>query len=207
MLQFNSIFQVSMVGSDVCGFNKDTTEELFLPVDFSVTQAAKKAIDIRYRLLDYFYTALMTQSSDGTPAINPMFYIYPKDENTWGLDMQYFFGPSLLVAPVPDQGSTSVKIYFPTDVFYDFYTHEQFFGAGKYATRTNQTITDIPLFIRGGQIIPMRARSTMTTTELRQQDFELLVAVGTNGRAKGVLYLDDGETLHKTAAFVHRVPL
>ncbi|KFG87428.1 alpha-glucosidase [Metarhizium anisopliae] len=222
MLQFNSMFQVSMVGSDVCGFNGDTTEELcarwamlgaFQPFyrnhnaegqidqEFyrwpSVTQAAKKAIDIRYRLLDYFYTALMIQSSDGTPAINPMFYIYPKDANTWGLDMQYFFGPSLMVAPVQEQGSTSVKIYFPNDVFYDFHTHEQFFGIGQYATRTNQTITDIPLFVRGGQIIPMRARSTMTTTELRQQDFELLIAVGSNGRAKGVLYLDDGETLQK----------
>ncbi|KHN93800.1 alpha-glucosidase [Metarhizium album ARSEF 1941] len=220
MLQFNSMFQVSMVGSDVCGFNGDTNEELcarwamlgaFQPfyrnhnsegqVDQEfyrwpvVTAAAKKAIDIRYRLLDYFYTAMMQQSLDGTPSINPMFYFYSNDANTWGLDLQYFYGPALLVAPVTTKGETSVNIYFPNDIFYDFYTYEQYYGTGQWTIKRNQSTTDIPLYIRGGQIIPMRASSAMTTAKLREQDFEILVAVNFQGRATGTLYLDDGESL------------
>ncbi|TWU78207.1 hypothetical protein ED733_007920 [Metarhizium rileyi] len=220
MLQFNALFQVSMVGSDVCGFNGNTTEELcarwamlgaFQPFyrnhnaegmisqEFyrwpSVARAARKAIDIRYRMLDYFYTAMMQQSYDGTPAINPMFFIYPNDEATYALDKQYFWGPALLVAPVTKQGATSVSVYFPNDIFYDFHTHEQIFGSERRLVIRNQTITDIPLYIRGGTIIPLRLRSTTTTSELRKQDFELLIAVGKDEKAEGSLYLDDGTSL------------
>jgi alpha-glucosidase len=54
------------------------------------------------------------------------------------------------------------------------------------------------VYIRGGSIIPMRANSAYTTTALRLEDFELIIAPDADGRASGDLYLDDGDSLEVT---------
>ena len=220
MLEFASIFQVPMVGSDVCGYAQNTTEELcarwamlgaFYPFyrnhaasdviyhEFyrwaSVTQAAKTAIDARYRMLDYFYTAMYQQTVDGTPLVNAMWYLYPSDANTFGIEHQWFFGPSVLISPVTQQGATSVQIYLPDDIFYDFFTYKAVRGQGSSTTLDNISITQIPIHIKGGSVLALRIKSANTTTDLRNNDFSIVVAPGLDSKATGSLYLDDGDSL------------
>ncbi|KAJ6121091.1 Glycoside hydrolase family 31 [Penicillium sp. IBT 18751x] len=221
MLAFASIFQVPMVGSDVCGFGGNTTEELcarwatlgaFYPFyrnhnqlgsigqEFYrwpvVADAARKIIDIRYRLLDYLYTAFHRQTQTGEPFLQPLFYIYPNDANTFSNEGQFFYGDSLLISPVLDQGSTSVEAYFPSDTFYDWTTGARITGQGKNITLSNIALTDIPMHIRAGSVLPLRSKGAMTTTELRTRGFEIVIAPNDDNFAAGELYLDDGESLN-----------
>ncbi|TFK65152.1 alpha-glucosidase [Pluteus cervinus] len=224
MLGFASIYQVPMVGADICGFAGNTTEELcarwgtlgaFYPFmrnhnsDTSISQefyrweattrAAKNALNIRYRLIDYLYTALHQQHVSGTPLLSPMFYLYPKDTNTFPIDLQFFFGPSILVSPVTDQGSTSVNAYIPSDTFYTWKTLTKQTKTGSTITFNDVAVDDILLHIKGGSVLPLRIFDTntpMTTKDLRTKSFEYVIAPNSQQAATGTLFLDDGESLN-----------
>lgn len=165
-----------------------------------MTQAAKNAIDMRYRLLDYFYTAFHQQHVDGTPVLNPLWFKYPTDKKTWNIDLQFLFGDSILVSPVTQENVTHVEAYFPDDIFYDFLTLDPTRGQGKNITFSNVNFSSIPVHIRGGAILPLRATGANTTAQLRRTDFEVLVAPGLDGSASGSLYFDDGVSILTNAS-------
>ena len=98
------------------------------------------------------------------------------------------------MSPVLEENSTTAKYYLPDDVFYDFKTLAPVRGSGKEVTMENVGFEEIPVHIRGGVVLPLRARGGMTTTELRKEDFEFVVApgLGQGGWAEGELYVDDG---------------
>ncbi|KDQ16376.1 glycoside hydrolase family 31 protein [Botryobasidium botryosum FD-172 SS1] len=224
MLDMASLFQIPMTGSDVGGFGSNSTAQLcarwatlgaFNPFyrnhnnlrttshEFylwpEVAQAAKNGITMRYRLLDYIYTAFHQAHVDGSPVLNPLFFKYPQDESTFGIDLQFFYGDSILVSPVTEEDATSVEIYLPDDIFYDFLKYTPVRGHGEKIMLTDIDLTQIPVHIRGGAVIPLRQSSAMTTADLRKQDFEIVVAPDLNGNAYGALYLDDGVSLEPQA--------
>lgn len=204
----------------VCGFQSATTEKLCArwttlgaftpffrnhadegtpPQEFYrwplVADAAKYAISVRYRLLDYFYTALHRQSQDGTPALSPLWFFYPDERETYPIDLQYFYGDCLLVSPVTEDEGKDVELYLPDDVFYEFGTGRKVRGEGKTVRIEDVPFDRIPLHVRGGCVVPMRGESANTTTELRKKGFHIMIAPGLDGTAKGSLYVDDGVTL------------
>ena len=127
--------------------------------------------------------------------MNPIWYLYPQDEKSFSIDLQYFYGDCILVSPVTDENSTSVRIYLPDDVFYEWDTHQEVRGHGDWINIDDVAMDRIPIHVRGGCVVPLRLQSANTTTELRKQKFEILVAPGLDGTASGSLYVDDGVSL------------
>ncbi|OJT01982.1 hypothetical protein TRAPUB_7516 [Trametes pubescens] len=218
ILGMAGVYHIPMVGADICGFGANTTETLcarwamvgaFYPFmrnhngdtsisqEFyrwpTVAQAARNALDIRYRLLDYIYTAFHTAHTSGTPVLHPLWYQFPKDANTFAIDTQFLFGDSILVSPVVEENVTSVRAYYPDAPFYDFHTlAKTHVEGGGFIEHTDVNFTSIPVSIRGGVVLPLREKGALTTAELRKTDFELVVAPAVDGTASGSLYLDDG---------------
>ncbi|KAL4973573.1 glycosyl hydrolases family 31-domain-containing protein [Aspergillus desertorum] len=216
ILQFASLYQIPVVGPDVCGFGGNVTETLCArwatlgsfytffrnhaeiyanDQEFyrwpTVAEAARNGISIRYQLLDYIYTAIYKQTQTGTPALNPLFFNYPSDPNTYPIDLQFFYGPGILVSPVTEENSTSVSYYLPDDIFYEWSTGKPARGHGEYVS-AEVDVTHITVHYKGGIIYPQRIESANTTTALRQKGFNIVIAPGLDGSASGDLYLDDG---------------
>ncbi|PHH71695.1 hypothetical protein CDD82_6371 [Ophiocordyceps australis] len=218
LLSFASIFQFSMVGSNVCGYTglsewglcarwvslaafyplfrshsamHDIHRELYyLP---TTKAAARKYVRIRYRLLDYLYTALWRASFDGTPPVSPLWWNQPLDENLWAEELAFNFGPSILVVPMPSKRFRTCRTYLPTDRFYVWDDHKPIDGDQRVHSFSGPVFPSQPVLIRGASIIPTRETWALTTTELRTKGFELLVALdSTASFAHGQLYLDDG---------------
>ena len=64
-----------------------------------VTEAAKWALEIRYKLLPYLYTLFYRAHVFGDTVVRPLFHEFPNDNNTWGIDQQFMWGRSILFSP------------------------------------------------------------------------------------------------------------
>lgn len=140
-----------------------------------------------------------TASVTGTPILHPLWFKYPNDTATYPIDLQFFYGDSLLISPVTDENVTSVTLYLPSDTFYNFTTYEPITGNGTNITLTDVGYDQIPVFIKGGAVLPLREKSAMITNEVREMDFEFVVAPSTDGSAVGSLYVDDGVSITPNA--------
>lgn len=150
-----------------------------------------------------------TASVTGTPILHPLFFKYPTDPYTFPIDLQIFYGDSLLISPVTEENSTSVTVYLPSDTFYNFTTFTPVIGNASNVTLADIGFDQIPVFIKGGAVLPLREKGAMLTNEVRGIDFEFVVApsatstvANETATAVGSLYVDDGVSITPNAATV-----
>jgi alpha-D-xyloside xylohydrolase len=109
-------------------------------------------IELRMRLLPYFYSAFARYHFDGTPPFRAMaLEAGARDETALlEIDNQYMAGDSLLVAPL-FAGETQREVLLPEGAWYDFETGERFEGR----ITVSPGLEKLPLFARDGAVIPM----------------------------------------------------
>ncbi|WKX94053.1 hypothetical protein Q1695_011367 [Nippostrongylus brasiliensis] len=132
----------------------------------------------------------------GETVIRPVFFEFPHDVETHNLGYQFLWGRSMLIAPVLYEAALKVEVYLPDDDWYSLFDDE--YGTliqPGYQKFDAPWTWLIPIFARGGSILP-RQGEAMTTTESRKKPFELLIAPSvSDNSASGFMYWDDGEVI------------
>ncbi len=147
----------------------------------------RNSIKLRYHLLPYIYTAFWEASETGIPIMRPLLLDYPDDGQAVEKNDEYLFGNDLLVAPVTKDYDISREVYLPRGVWYDYWTDHRYTGPTSIAVAAPQE--RMPLFVRGGAIIP--SQQDMEYTDQAPID-PLTFEVYPDGTSSRPYYEDDG---------------
>lgn len=228
MLLSMSSVSLSFVGADVGGFFGNPEPELMLRwlqaaafqpffrghahhdakrrepyvFDDPIRSHLCNAIRSRYFILPYMYTLFHEASQTGTPVMRPLWMEFERDTKVFKTDHQYMLGPALLVQPVVEPNVVQSNVYLPEEgsVWYNYWTLEKLSGGKEYTVASK--LDSIPVFQRGGTIIPKKLRVRRSSQLMRHDPYSLFVALDSNAEARGEIYLDDEITMqYQTGQF------
>lgn len=204
-----STYEVPFLGNDTGGYNyfgsNDQSDELYMrwvqfsmfnPVTNVFSTYKNPTANMPYHFSEEaqdnfrFYSHLKMQ-------LFPYIYSYAHRTRITGHKMiqgdpeyiyQYLFGNEILAAPVSTKGATAKDIALPEGKWFDFYNDKTY--EGGRTINYEAPALKLPLLVREGAIIPMRAYQR--TVELGTND-KLIVEVYPSSRASTFeLYEDDG---------------
>uniref|UniRef100_A0A8B9REY1 Glucosidase, alpha; neutral AB n=1 Tax=Astyanax mexicanus TaxID=7994 RepID=A0A8B9REY1_ASTMX len=207
---------ISLCGADVGGFFKSPSAELLVrwyqtgayqpffrahahldtprrePWLFGPENTAliREAIRQRYALLPYWYQQFYQAHKTGQPVMRALWVEYPKDTATFTIDDEFLIG--LQKSPLIHS------------VWYDVHTFQKHNGAQNLYIPV--TMSSIPVFQRGGSIIPRKVRVRRSSECMENDPYTLFVALSPQRVAEGELYIDDGHTFNfqTKKEFIHR---
>lgn len=127
--------------------------------------ALVKYLKLRYALMPYIYSLAGAVTHNSYTMLRALVFDYRHDVRTHHIDDQFMFGPAFLVAPVTNAmyyGPNSCeiynsdqirKVYLPEGDWFNYWTNERIAGAKMIETKAD--LETLPLFVRGGSIIPV----------------------------------------------------
>ena len=170
------------VGSDIGGFNDNTTEELlmrwmglavFVPLmrnhaaagtryqelyRFTDTEAFKNIVTMRYALIPYLWEAYRKAVEQDTLMYRPLGFEHPEDRVAVATEDQLYVGEDIMICPVYTQNAVGRYVYLPEPMTMvrmksaDEYELEKY-EAGHYFVEI--PAQEIVFFIRDGHRIPL----------------------------------------------------
>ncbi|KAI1635011.1 glycoside hydrolase family 31 protein [Biscogniauxia mediterranea] len=218
---------IPMFGVDACGYTHNTDFDLcsrwmalaaFFPfyrnqnigsaiaqeayVWSSVAEASRRAMAVRYSLLNYMYTLLYQAHTKGDTVVRALAWEFPNDETLKTTYSQFLLGPSILVTPVLTPNTETVRGVFPGigegTRWYDWYTLEEVHAKPQENVTLSAPLEHINVHARGGSVFTLQEPG-YTTTATRNNPFSLLATLDDNEYAEGTVYLDDGVSLEPNA--------
>jgi alpha-glucosidase len=150
--------------------------------------AIRQALDLRYRLLPYYYSLAHETAETGLPIMRPLVMEYPHDPTVAAITDEWLMGDGLLAAPVLAAGGKRT-VHLPKDTWYRLGSSERIVGPTDIPV--NAKLDEIPVYVRAGTILPL-GPVLQYTGQPTQEPLEMQVYPGNDGSF--ILVEDDGTT-------------
>ena len=147
-----------------------------------VEDAARVALQRRYRLMPYLYTLFHQSHLDGLPIMRPVFFADPADISLRMEDQAFLIGSDLLVIPKWGKSVQQPKGIWRT---------VSIVSEGENGSYQSDYQCDLK--VCGGAIVPIGPVIQSTEQLNRQSPLTLIVVPDENGKATGTLYEDAGD--------------
>ncbi len=155
------------------------------------TRIFKSYDTFRYQLIPYLYSTSYQNHITGKPQMRAMVLDNQDDPNTYEITDQYMLGESMMVCPVIDKGAKTRVVYLPKGQWTNYWTNEVF--EGKQYISVLCPLGQIPIFIKGGAIIPMQeSQNYIGEKAIKNIDLHIY----THEKSSFTLYQDDGKSLN-----------
>ncbi|GMN40734.1 hypothetical protein TIFTF001_009967 [Ficus carica] len=144
-------------------------------------EVCRLALKRRYRLLPHIYTLFYMAHTIGTPVARPTFFADTKDLSLRKHENSFLLGPLLVYASTaPGQETGTSQSALPKGIWLSF--------------DFDDSHPDLPaLYLQGGAIIPFGPPHQHVGEASSLDDLSLIVALDEHGKAKGILFEDDGD--------------
>ena len=156
----------------------------------------KAAIELRYALTPYIYTAARQAYDNGIGICRPLYYSHPEDPKAYNSPEEYMFGDLILATAVCQPlnaatGKAERKMWFPSgNNWYDMAHHTTYPGGTEKTLY--YSIDENPWYVKAGSILPL-AQEGVQDLQHTSDALRLLVVPG-SGDAQYSLYEDDETT-------------
>ncbi len=219
---------VAFAGCDVGGFGGDASKELFVrwmtvgafmplfrghsaintksaePWCFGedATEIIRKYIRFRYRLMPYVYSVFKEAAETGIPVMRSLLFECPHEQLVYDerFENQFLLGNNILLAPLESHQKVA-EVYLPEGQWYDLHTLSKHKGGS--IVHVESSLDKLPVFIRGGAVIPMQ-KAVQSTIENFGEVLCLHVFNGVE-QSSFSWYEDDGVSFDfKKGAFYRR---
>ena len=154
----------------------------------------KDALELRYALTPYIYTAARQAYDTGISICRPLYYYWPEKEQAYQRKLQYMFGDDIMAVTIckpvdKESGVTESEIWFPEGCDWYDMSHHQIHRGGSTRTLA-YSIAQNAWFVKAGAIIPM-AEEGIQNLQDKSDNYRIFIAPG-KGKSSCNLYEDDG---------------
>ena len=158
-------------------------QEILLPI-----------VKARYEWLPYNYTLAYENASEGMPLVRPIGMYCSHPELYSDITDEYLWGRDLLVAPIMRQGATSRQGRLPEGTRVDYNNPAQVFKGDTTITAA-APIDILPLYVRGGALIPKARYEMGNTLDYRTDNYTIeYYPTPGSGKTECVIFEDNLES-------------